>query len=305
MSERVPAPAAGTIHDLGYKRYVGMRQSEGTRWRVIMRNQVATAWKTWWRFKAALGFAVITTFIAGGVMFILKDRAVRGMSTIGGFAATMADAALPKSIEWFIRAAFLVSLTIGSRVVAGDMQSGAFTFYFARSVRARDYVIGKLAGMCVIVATIMIGGPLVLAVARLGLSESTDQLIEALPLIPKALAVGALGTLAFAAVPLGFSAIVPNVRYAMALWAAYYLVFGLMVSLLASEANGWIGALDLATALESVTFELFHLELFRGRAAHVPPGIALASLLLQSAAAISLVIYQVRRAHGSGVGGAA
>jgi ABC-type transport system involved in multi-copper enzyme maturation permease subunit len=304
VSDRTTAPAVGTIHDLGYKRYGGTRQAAGTRWRVIMRNQIATGWKSWWRFKASLGFAVITMFIAGGIMFLLKDRTVRGMGMIGGFAATMADAALPKSIEWFIRAAFLVTLTVGSRVVAGDLQTGAFTFYFARSVRARDYVIGKLAGMCVLIGIIMIGGPLVLAIARLGLSESTDQLIDALPLIPKALAVGVLGTLAFAAVPLGFSALVPNVRYAMALWAAYYLVFGLMVSLLASASTGWLGALDLATALESVTFELFHLELFRGRAAHVPPDVALASLLLHAGAAIALVSYQVRRAHGSGVGGA-
>ena len=194
----------------------------------------------------------------------------------GGFAATMADAALPMSIEWFVRAAFLVSLTIGSRVVAADMSSGAFTFYFARSVRARDYVIGKFAGMCVLIAMIMMIGPVVLAIARLGLSESTDQVIEALPLIPKALAVGALGTLAFAAVPLGFSALVPNTRYAMALWAAYYLVFGSMVSVLAALSSGWIGALDLATALQSLTLDLFHVTLFRVRAARVPPNLALA-----------------------------
>jgi ABC-2 type transport system permease protein len=294
--------ATGTIHDLGYKRYGGARRAAGTRWRVIMRNQIATGWKTWWRFKASLGLAVLTTFIAGGVMFILHDKAVSDFA--GGFATTMADAALPKSIEWYTRAAFLVSLTIGSRVVAGDVQSGAFTFYFARSVRPRDYVLGKLGGMFGLIALIMLAGPLMLAIARLGLSESTDQLVGTLHLIPKAIAIGLLGTLVFSTVPLAFSALVGNVRYAMALWAAYYLVFGLMVSLLGRQSGSWLGALDIATALEAVAMHLFDLQLFRGRAGFVPWDAALASVAIHSVVAIAIIGYQIRRAYGSGVGGA-
>ncbi len=294
--------ATGTIHDLGYKRYGGARRAAGTRWRVIMRNQIATGWKTWWRFKASLGLAVLTTFIAGGVMFILHDKAISDFA--GQFAATMADAALPKSIEWYTRAAFLVSLTIGSRVVAGDVQSGAFTFYFARSVRPRDYVLGKLGGMFGLIALIMLAGPLMLALARLGLSETSEQLVATLHLIPKAIAIGLLGTLVFSTVPLAFSALVGNVRYAMALWAAYYLVFGLMVSLLGRQSGSWIGALDIATALEAVALHLFDLHLFRGRAGFVPYDAALASVVIHSVAAIAIVAYQVRRAYGSGVGGA-
>lgn len=295
-------PATGTIHDLGYKRYGGTRRSTATRWLVIMRNQIAAGWKTWWRFKASLGLAVLATFIAGGVMFILRDKVVSDFA--GQFAATMADAALPKSIEWYTRAAFLVSLTIGARVIAGDVQSGAFTFYFARSVRPRDYVLGKLGGMVGLMALIMLAGPLTLALARLGLSENTEQLVASLPLIPKAIAIGLLGTLVFATVPLAFSSLFANVRYAMALWAAYYLVFGLMVSLLGRASGGWIGALDLATALEAVAMHLFDLALFRGRAGSVPYDAALASLLIHAGVAIAILSYQVRRAYGSGVGGA-
>jgi ABC-type transport system involved in multi-copper enzyme maturation permease subunit len=267
-----------------------------------MRNQISTGWKTWWRFKASLGLAVLTTFIAGGVMFILKDKVVRDFG--GSFAATMADAALPKSIEWYTRAAFLVSLTIGARVVAGDLQSGAFTFYFARSVRPRDYVTGKLAGMIGLLAPIMLAGPLALALARLGLSENVDQLVATLPLIPKAIAIGLLGTLVFATVPLAFSSLVPNARYALALWAAYYLVFGVMVSLLGRTSHSWIGALDLATALDAIAMKLFDLQLFKGRAGWVPADAALASVLIHSAAAIAILSWNVRRAYGSGVGGA-
>jgi ABC-type transport system involved in multi-copper enzyme maturation permease subunit len=305
VSEHASAPAspAGTIHDLGYKRYVGARQATSTRWRVIARNQVASAWKTWWRFKSALAFAVIVTCIAGGVMFLLQDRMVTGVLLPSGIAATITDAALPRSIQWYSRAAFLLSLTIGASVIARDIQSGAFTFYFARSVRPRDYVLGKLGGMFAVTAAIMLAGPLTLAVARLALSDSTDHLLRLLPMLPKTIALGVVATLAFTAVPLGFSALIRNPRHAMALWAVYYLVIGGMMYPLSVVMKNSIGALDIATAIDALTFELFDMKQVWGRSKRVDPALALTSLLAHSAAGIAIVAYKVRRAHLEGIGG--
>jgi len=299
-----PAPApAGTIYDLGYKRYTGARQATSTRWKVIARNQIASVWKTWWRYKSALGFAVIVTFVLGGIMFLLQDRLVNGVVLPGNAAAMLSDMALPMSMTWYTRAAFLLSLTIGSSVIARDMQSGAFTFYFARSVRPRDYVLGKLVGMIAVTATIMLAGPLALTIARLALSDSVDQLVTMLPVLPKMLAVGVLGTLAFAAVPLGFSAIIGNPRHAMALWAIYYLVVGGMAYLLARLMKNGVGALDITMAIEGLTYDLLDMVQLRGRAKRVDTPIAVASLLVHAAAGISIVAYRVRRAHLAGIGG--
>ncbi|MBA3818161.1 MAG: hypothetical protein H0X17_04670 [Deltaproteobacteria bacterium] len=303
MTDVGAPPPVGTIHDLGYKRYGGSRLASSRRWRVIMREQVANSWKTWWRFKAAFGLGVIVTFIAGGVMFLLQDRAIKGVVLPSGIAATLTDGALPRSIQWYSRVAFLVSLTIGARVVAGDVKSGAFTFYFARSVRPRDYVLGKLTGMCVLIGMIFIAGPLLLAIARLGLAESTDHLLVLLPVVPKALVIGALGTLAFAAVPLGFSALVHNPRYAMALWATYYLIVGGMAWVLSKVTDSGIAALDIAAALDGAAFYLFDLELVWGRAKRIEPVYAFGSLLAHAGAAIAIMVWQVRRAHLNGIGG--
>lgn len=301
MSTEAPPRPAGTIHDLGYKRYAGARRSSATRWRVLMRNQIATAWKTWWRYRAHLAYAVGTTLVAGAVMYIFSERIVTAV--LGSKAATFADATLPLSIQWYTRAAFLVSLTVGARVVASDIQAGAFTFYFARSVRPRDYILGKLAGMCVLTAVVFLAGPLLLSLARLGLSNDTDALVHALALVPKAIAVGLLGTLVFATVPMAFSSLLSNARYAVALWAAYYLVLGGIVSGLGSTSQGWIGALDISTALDAVAFNLFDLKSFPGRSVNVALAPALVSLLIHIGAALVVVSVQVRRAHGSGVGG--
>lgn len=298
------AAPTSTIHDLGYQRYAGARNDAGTRWRVIARNQIASAWRTWWRFRSALGLAVIVTFVAGGVMFLLQDRSAYGVFLPDGVRATLTDAALPRAIQWYSRAAFLLSLTVGARVVAGDVQSGAFTFYFARSVRPQDYVLGKLGGLLALNATLVLAGPLALALARLVLCESMDQVVATLDVIPKALWIGALSTLAFSAVPLGFSALLGNPRHAIALWAAYYLIVGGMMYVLSRAFDSGIGAIDIPTALDAITYDLFDMKQTWGRSKRVVPAVAYASLIGHAVVGIALVAYKVRRAHLDGIGGA-
>jgi ABC-2 type transport system permease protein len=296
------ARPAGTIHDLGYKRYIGTRRAPSTRWRVIARHQLAISWKTWWRFKSALGLAVITTFVAGGLMYFASDRL--SMLARGGLRLQLVDAVIPQSIAWYCRVGFLTSLLIGAGVVAGDVGSGAFTFYFARSVRPRDYVLGKLAGLGGLIAIIVLAGPLLLAALRLGLSESTDELVASLHIVPKTLAVAGLATLVYAVVPLGFSALVANRRYALAMWAAYYLVVGFMAILLGLISTGAVAALDLPTAIESIAMSLFDVQFRFGRRVDVPPEAALVSIFAHVTAAIAIVWWSVSRAQKTGVGGA-
>jgi hypothetical protein len=296
--------STGTIHDLGYKRYAGTRRDAGTRWRVIMRHQIAMAWKTWWRFKAWLGMAVLVSFIAGAVMYIFSNRMFHGMGRVGDAALMVRDVALPQAIAWYCRAAFLCSLTLGATIIAGDVQSGAFTFYFARSVRPRDYVIGKLAGLGAIMAILTLIGPVLLAGLRLGLCASMSDVIDHLWLLPKAFLVGALATCAYAAVPLGFSALADSRRTALAMWAAYYLVGGTIAIMIGRISHtGWISALDLPTAIEGVTGRLFEAPVLGGAVSHVSLAEGVGSLVVQMIAAITLVWINVDRSQKSGVGG--
>jgi hypothetical protein len=297
-----PSVAKGEIHDLGYQRYVGPRRPPTTRWRVIMRHQIATAWKTWWRYKAALAFAVMVMAIWGGVLFIFTNSAFQKVS---GVAVLVSEAAVPMSIVWFCRAAFYLSLTLGVGIVAGDLQSGAFTFYFARSTRPRDYVIGKLAGYGILVASLAMIGPLLLTGLRLGVSNSTDDLIDHLWMLPAALGIGGVITVAYTVVPLGFSALVPDRRNALALWAAYYLVFGFSMWIIARFSGGWTGALDLPTACTAVAFELLGFSPLMGArpARQLSLSVALISIAVHAIVAIGILWWRVSRAQKQGVGG--
>jgi hypothetical protein len=270
-----------------------------------MRHQIAMGLKTWWRYKAWLGMAVITTFIAGGYIYVASNRVFHGLGGPGHLVQTLAAETLPLSIGWYCRAAFVVSLTIGAGVIAGDVGSGAFTFYFARSVRPRDYMLGKLAGLAVLTAILTMVGPLLLALLQLGLSGSRGEALAHLAIVPKALAAGAAGTIAFATVPLGFSALAGTRRSALALWAAYYLVGGSIAIMIGAVTHAsWIAALDLPTAVTGIAYQLFDVRLLGNRLASVSLTAGVVSITVQAVAAIAIAGLAVSRAQKSGVGGA-
>ena len=293
--------SAGQIHDLGYKRYVGTRRALGTRWTVIMRHQLSAAWRGWWGFKIWLVGALMITAIGAGVMYLATNKTLQMLAGMGGRQVSFADGALAILLPWYGRIGMVVGVFLGSTVVAGDVQSGAFTFYFARSMRPRDYLLGKLAGLMILMALLMFVGPVLLAVLRLGLCQSTDEVIQTLPILAKAAAVGVLGTLIYAVVPLGFSALIANRRYAMALWVAYYVVIGGMAAVAGVFIQPVLGALDLSTALSAVTLRLFEFRMLGRHAVDIPLGAALLSIFAHCAAAIAIVLWRVRGAqHGIG-----
>jgi hypothetical protein len=301
--------ARGQIHDLGYKRYVGTRRPPSTRWRVIMREQIANGWKKWWRYKAALGGAVITLFVAGGMLFFLTNDVIRSVGSLGNgqggeLVLTFADGVVPLSIPFFCRMAFVLSLTLGATIIANDTQSGAFTFYYVRSIRPRDYVLGKLAGYGCLVATLVLVGPLLLACFRVGMASSSDDLLQYLVIIPKVLLISTLALLAYTAIPLAVSALVPNRRYALAMWAAYYLIVGNIALAVGTVSKSPLASLDIQTALTAVTTSLFDLKMLRGHPLFFDGTVGAVSLLAQSALAIGIIWYQVSRDQRHGVGGA-
>ena len=88
----------------------------------------------------------------------------------------------------------------------------------------------------------------------------------------------------------------------MALWAAYYVMIGSMITGIGLVTTPTVAALDLATALKSVSLNLFDVHR-SGRDLAVPTGAALGSILGQAAVAIGLVVWRVRNAQQTGVGG--
>ncbi len=294
--------SAGSIRDLGYQRYAGGRRPQSTRWRVIVRAQVADAWKTWWRFKMALGWAVVIALVVGAMMYIGRALPLP-QGGRWGILGNVLDGLPPMAVPWLCRVAFLVGLTVAAGTIAGDAQVGAFTFYFARPVRPIDYVAGKLGGVFLLMFMI-IGAPLVALTAfRCGLADDSAELMRCLPMVGKALIVGVLGAAVFTAVPVGLSAVVGRRRNAIALYATYYLVVGSMALAIGLAASPALKSLDLLIAVQSVGRHLFDVQFLPGMLDAAPLGWSLASIGLHVLAGVALAWWQVAdRAH-VGVGG--
>ena len=295
---------SGAVHDLGYRRYVGTRRPPSTRWRVILRNQVATAWSTWWRYKAWLAVAAAITVAVGALMYLWQAKlapiAMNGPLHEGG------NVLLPTTARWLRRVGFLVTLTVGASAIAADRASGAFSFYFSRPVRPIDYLAGKLGGLIALQAAVQVVPLLLLAVFRVGLVANRADFAEEIVLVPRALGLGLLGAIVYAAVPIGVSALVPNRRNAVLVWVAYYVMVGGACTLIGMATGSAIGALDLGVALESVGNALLHarLTMLLGGTLVLPPlAWALVSLAVHVALAIGIAYARIRAAQPSGVGG--
>jgi hypothetical protein len=295
------------IHDLGYKRYAGTRRPTSTRWRVIARHQLSTAWKSWWRWKLITVLTLIPIVVAAVWIFVLSDK----ISGFGGRGAsisiTLADAALPTTFASFCSIAFVASVVMGTSIIAGDLQSGAFVFYFARSTRPIDYLLGKLVGYGVVIASVLAAGPLIVAIMHVALTTTNDTsaLLDQLVVVPEALGLGLLGALAYTAIPLGFSALVGNRRYALGLWAAYYLIVSNIATGVGAAGNlGWLKAIDLKNSLVALANHAFHMPTVLDGKLDVPTTAAVISLVVQSAIALGFVYYKLSTAQKAGVGGA-
>ncbi len=291
--------ARAEIYDLGYKRYAGPRRPPSSRWRVIMRHQMAQTWRGFWRYKLALALTLLITVVSAIVMYVYQDRTV---GLIGAEASQrLADAVVPFATVTYCKVALIVSFTVSASAISDDVASGAFTFYFVRSTRPFDYVLGKLAGLYVLVLPIMLVGPLLLAALQLALTPADRNVLDQLGVIPRTIVIGMLGTLIYSAVPLGFSAMSRSRMLALGSWAVYYFAIGMVAGMLALFVWAPLGALDLSTALSQTSIHAAGLQM--GGPFSVPMWASIPGILVPAAASIALAAYRVKRAADTGVGG--
>jgi ABC-type transport system involved in multi-copper enzyme maturation permease subunit len=290
------------IHDLGYKSYIGSRKPQHTRWRVIVRNVLATSWRGWWRWRIWLGVAVIVMIVIGVLMERLQDKTIKGFTSAAGFDMNWADVLIPMSFDWFTSMAFVLSLTIGAMIVGKDLASGAFEFYFARPVRPIDYVAGKVVGMVLITATVLLAIPVMLTALRVGLSNDTNELQDALILLPQSLGVGLLASVAYAIGPMMFCAVAREPRSAMAWWAGFYIFVGGMIQGIALGIDvPELMVLDLKAAVMTVVYGTYDTV---PQGVDFPPiWLGIAACLGYIALGLAAVNYRVKKAQREGMGG--
>ena len=296
------APATGSIFDLGYQRYVGVRQAQGKRWQVIAAQQIRDAWKGWKRYKPVLGMAICMTVGFGIAMYIAQQVPAGEMSSMS------MDVMLSWSFVWLAQICVIAGITIAAPTIAADRESGAFTFYFARPVRPFDYVFGKFMGVWLLQAALYLASVTLLSIMRLGFLADLAAIRANWDMLPKAIAIGLMVSVAFAAMPLGISAIAGKRRTAMILWAVYYLVALPILIAIGAGMELDLRPLHPVSSIKILADAWFRLiALPGGEMVKSSPTLviaAIASLIGQAALFLGLAYWRVKQANAHGIGGA-
>lgn len=292
----------GAVHDLGYRRYAGVRRPQHTRWQVISRQAMSFAWRRWWRYKLWAAGAAMTAAVLVTVMIVVRGETFSALEGAQQIVIRLADQLVFMAVPLLLANAFFASLAIAAGVIAGDARSGAFTFYFARPVRPVDYVLGKLIGGWILQAWLILAPLLVVAAVRVGLSTSTDELVDNLDLIPKMLLLGGLASLAYAAMPLGMSAMFRSPRLAIGMWAVWSLMgAGVLTAITAA-----IFQTPVAIALEpnlGLMFMGYQLAGLPADDVMPPVWASIGALLAYAALGVTLAYRRVAREAHAGIGG--
>jgi hypothetical protein len=306
-SGQMAAPrTAAAIHDLGYKRYLGSRRPQSTRWRVLVKNTLSTSWRGWWRMKAWVIGCAITTFGFGVPIFIAHDKVFEELMK-SGLATRWADELLLTSFRVFGWLAFILCATTSAGAVARDLRAGAFEFYFSRPVRTVDYALGKVVGSVLVAGTALLAGPLLLGLFRVGLSRSLDDVPHGLSLVPRIALVGVVGAIAYGSLALAFSSLSTRPRITVAMWCGFYILFGVVIEGIALALRmPDLAALSLPRAMFGFGAGLFEagpsiLPGFHDN----PPGLVPSCAALAGYALLGLVVLQIRvkLAERAGLGG--
>lgn len=287
------------IHDTGYQAYGGPRTAQARRFLVIARNLIATSWRQKWGVRLPILLTGLVTIISCVVIY-LQRFAVARFAEQAGNPLLQADRIVMKASISLGVLGFVLAARVACAAVADDLRVGAFTFYFARSIRPVDYMAGKFLGVFAVVGMPMFAAPLVLAIFRTTLCDSWSELTATIDLVPRAMLYGFLATGAYALPGLALGALLKKRLPAQAAYAAYYLVLG-GIAEAASQALRIreLRLLALHDAVAVVGRAIFEQPMSRDPSA----ALAGAMVVAVGAAAAALVARRVKRAELSGLGG--
>jgi len=289
------------IHDLGYTRYTGERVPPSRRYLVIARNVVGVAWRGRWPTKLSVVIALGITLASAAVMFVLRSSLFETVRT-RGIAIPKAEQIVFVADQFYELVAFVLGLLWGCAAIADDLRLGAFQFYFARALRPRDYVAGKLLGLALLAGIPMFAGPVVLALIRLVLADGLAHAAILAPVVPRAIVLGLAGTAAYVLPVAGLGAIAGKRQIAQALFAIYWIlicptIYGISWPL----HMPWLRLLSVPSCLTVIGHGLFGVT----QEPNSPPVWAsAAALALLCAGGFALVWRRVHGAALRGLGGA-
>lgn len=238
------------IHDLGYRAWEGVRESESLRWYVIAENGFLRAWGNPW-LRRLLFLVWIPALFFGGLFFVYERamaskelaQALQGAAFfLPAFQELLKSvdvgAAEGRHMVWsalllsFFRypqatSMVLVVSLVAPPLIARDVRSKAFLIYFSRPVSRFEYILGKMATVWGYLMLISTAPALALYVLAVSLSPSVEVIVYTWDLPLRVLAATAVLLIPTTAMALAFSSITRHVVTAGFLWYGVWIMGGM------------------------------------------------------------------------------
>jgi hypothetical protein len=242
------------IHDQSYRRYEGKRQPLGRGWLVIAWNGI----KILLSRKVLLGLLVV-----GWLQFVV--RTVQIYAAVAYPTTAQLIGVTPKTfldfIEWQFLAFFLMTIYVGSGLIANDRRANALQIYLSKGIMRIEYIAGKLAILTAFLLFITLLPAVLLVVVQVSFAGNLDLLRAHPHLLPAIVLSSLVRVLLAAGTMLALSSLSKSTRYVAILYTGAIFfseaVYGVMRIVTGSSRVAWVSFMG---NLQVVTDAMFRVE---------------------------------------------
>jgi ABC-2 type transport system permease protein len=267
-AEPTPVARAGSIYDLGYRRYEGPRLGRGYAIGSLVVDSFRTAYGLGRGGRAKIApivlgaMAIAPAIIIVGILSFAARLGVQSELEDANTVAVSYD-------SYFNSVSAIIALFCAAQapeLFGRDQRHGVLALYFARALRRSDYALARLAGFALALLLLLLFPQAILLLGRVLLSTDVAAAFgRDLPKMPAVvgqavITAGLLGGLAMAV-----SAFTPRRAYATAGIIAVFVLPGIIASIVIRLGSSLIGnalvLLSQGTILDGTNALLFGKDL--------------------------------------------
>jgi ABC-2 type transport system permease protein len=262
MSALPPITRAGSIYDLGYRRYEGPRLGRAH----AIRSLVVHSFRTTFGLGRS-GRAKAAPIILGAIAILPAVIIVGGLTVAArfGFQRQLDDTDLIGFDNYFSAITAIVVLFCAAQapeLFGRDQRHGVLALYFARALRRSDYALGRLLGFMLAVLLLLLIPPIILFVGRVLLSTDIAGSFGAnLPRLPPVLAQASVIAALYGGLSMAVSAYSPRRAYAtagiIALFVLPGIVAGIVIGIGSSTVGTWLVLVSPNTIIDGTNALFF------------------------------------------------
>jgi ABC-2 type transport system permease protein len=301
MSATPPITRAGSIYDLGYRRYEGPRLGRAHAIRSLIVHSFRT---TYGLGRSGRAKAAPVIF---GAMAILPAVIIVGGLTIAarfGFDRQLDDAELIGFNNYYSAVTAIIVLFCAAQapeLFGRDQRHGVLALYFARALRRSDYALGRLLGFILAILVLLLLPMVILFLGRVLLStDVAGGFWRNLPNIPPVVAQGIVIAALYGGLSMAISAYSSRRAYAtagiIALFILPGLVSGIIIGIGSSTVGTWLVLISPNTVIDGTNALFFRRSLGEEYFfISLPLWLFLASALIEIAVAVGLILRRFAR----------